>query len=54
MTRVCIELDGELHKAVRKNAIDEGIPMKDYIVRLVRKIVEVNVRTESEDIKGDI
>jgi len=32
MTRVCVELEDELHKAVRKKAIDEGIPMKDFIV----------------------
>jgi len=41
MTRVCAELGEELHKTVRKKAIDEGIPMKELIVRVLKKDVEL-------------
>lgn len=40
MTRVCVELGDKLHKAVRKKAIDEGIPMKQFIVGVLEKDVE--------------
>ena len=39
MTRVCVELGEDLHKAVRKKAIDEGIPMKDFIVGVLKRDV---------------
>lgn len=41
MTRVCVELGEELHKAVRKKAIDEGVPMKQFIVGVLEKDVDV-------------
>ena len=37
MTRVCVELGEELHKAVRKKAIDEGVPMKEFIVNVLEE-----------------
>lgn len=40
MTRVCVELEDELHKAVRKKAIDGGVPMKDFIVGVLERDVE--------------
>lgn len=40
MTRVCAELEEELHKVVRKKAIDKGIPMKEFIVRVLERDVE--------------
>ena len=39
MTRVCVELEEELHKEVRKKAIDKGIPMKVFIVGVLEKDV---------------
>ena len=39
MTRVCVELGDELHKTVRKKAIDEGIPMKAFIVEVLERDV---------------
>jgi len=41
MTRVCVELGEELHKAVRKKAIDEGITMKAFIVAVLEKDIEL-------------
>ena len=46
MTRVCVELGEELHKAVRKKAIDEGVPMKDFIVEVLEKDVELARKRE--------
>jgi len=37
MVKVSLDLDGELHKAIRKRAIDKGITMKAYIVELIEK-----------------
>ncbi len=32
-----MDLEGELHKAIRKRAIDKGITMKAYLVELIEK-----------------
>ena len=48
MTRVCVELEDDLHKAVRKKAIDEGIPMKEFIVKVLKRDVEEKGEGEGE------
>lgn len=38
--RVNVELPVEVHKAVKKRAIDEEVTMKAWIVKAVREAVE--------------
>ena len=37
MVKVSLDLEGDLHKAIRKRAIDKGITMKAYLVELIEK-----------------
>lgn len=35
-----MEADVELHKAIKKKAIDAGMPLKEYVKHLIQKDVE--------------
>ncbi|MEA1998407.1 MAG: hypothetical protein U9N61_03660 [Euryarchaeota archaeon] len=37
MVKVSLDLEGDLHKAIRKRAIDKGITMKAYLVELIER-----------------
>ena len=37
MVKVSLDLEEDLHKAIRKRAIDKGITMKAYLVELIEK-----------------
>ena len=37
MVKVSLDLEEDLHKAIRKKAIDKGIIMKAHIVELIEK-----------------
>ena len=37
MVKVSLDLEEELHKAIRKKAIDKGITMKAHIIELIEK-----------------
>jgi predicted DNA binding CopG/RHH family protein len=37
MVKVSFDLEEDLHKAIRKKAIDKGITMKAYIVELIER-----------------
>jgi predicted DNA binding CopG/RHH family protein len=37
MVKVSLDLEEDLHKAIRKRAIDKGITMKAYIVELIER-----------------
>jgi len=47
MVKVSLDLEEDLHKAIRKRAIDKGITMKAYIVELIKKGESIE---EGEDI----
>jgi hypothetical protein len=48
MVKVSLDLEEELHKAIRKKAIDKGITMKAHIIELIEKGKRVE---ETEDIE---
>ena len=45
MVKVSIDIDRDLHKAIKKKAIDRDVTMKVYIVEVLRRDIEV----EGED-----
>ena len=48
MVKVSLDLEEDLHKAIRKKAIDKGITMKAHIIELIEKGKRVE---ETEDIE---
>jgi len=48
MVKVSLDLEEDLHKAIRKKAIDKGITMKAHIIELIEKGKRVG---EAEDIE---
>jgi hypothetical protein len=47
MVKVNLDIEGSLHKTIRKAAIDRGITMKAYIVELIEKGLSID---EVEDV----
>lgn len=41
MVKVNLDIEENLHKTIRKEAIDRGITMKAYLLELIEKGVEV-------------
>ena len=39
MPRICVEADVELHKSIKKKAIDTGETLKEYVKQLIEKDV---------------
>ncbi|MDI6886034.1 MAG: hypothetical protein QMD22_06780 [archaeon] len=37
MVKVNLDIETELHKAIRKEAIDKGLSMKAYLIELIKK-----------------
>ncbi|MBE0517311.1 MAG: hypothetical protein IBX41_08005 [Methanophagales archaeon] len=37
MVKVNLDIETELHKAIRKEAIDKGVSMKAYLIELIKK-----------------
>ena len=48
MVKVSLDLEGGLHKEIRKKAIDKGVTMKAHIIELIEKGKRVE---ETEDIE---
>ena len=40
MVKVSIDIDRDLHKAIKKKAIDSDVTMKAYIVEVLRRDIE--------------
>ncbi|HUV80075.1 MAG TPA: hypothetical protein VMW40_04535 [Candidatus Bathyarchaeia archaeon] len=49
MVKVNLDIEENLHKTIRKEAIDRGISMKAYLIELIEKGLGTE---EAEDIVG--
>lgn len=47
MVKVNLDIEENLHKTIRKNAIDRGISMKVYLIELIEKGIDME---ETEDV----
>ena len=52
MVKVNLDIEGSLHKKIRKEAIDRGITMKAYLYELIEAGVRVKEGEASEEV-GD-
>ena len=48
MVKVNLDIEENLHKTIRKEAIDRGISMKAYLIELIEKGIGIE---EAEDIE---
>lgn len=54
MVKVNLDIEENLHKTIRKEAIDRGISMKAYLIELIEKgIGAKDVEAITERKKGD-
>ena len=49
MVKVNLDIEVNLHKTIRKEAIDRGISMKAYLIELIEKGVEAKETEGSEE-----
>jgi predicted DNA binding CopG/RHH family protein len=52
MVKVNLDIEENLHKTIRKEAIDRGITMKAYLLELIEKGVEVKEGKSSEKVEA--
>jgi len=52
MVKVNLDIEENLHKTIRKEAIDRGISMKAYLLELIEKGVEVKEGKGSEKVEA--
>ncbi len=48
MVKVTVDLDSQLHKEIKKKAIDSDVTMKAYIVEVLRKDIEGEGKEKDE------
>jgi len=49
MVKVNLDIEENLHKTIRKEAIDRGISMKAYLIELIEKGVKAKETEGSEE-----
>lgn len=46
MKRLVVDMDNELHTAIKIEALKQGRPAKDYIIELVKKDLQKKEQTQ--------